>query len=936
MTYNGHDFNVQVELSFDPSSGLIRTTFLSIDPATDFPPDVLTGFLPPEDGTGRGLGYFSYAVRTKTGLTSGTEIRNVGLISFDEQTIIGTNQVNPHNALLGIDPKKEALITIDAVGPTSSVNALATTQSSTNFSVTWSGTDDVSGSGIGDYDIYVSDNNGLFTRWLIGTKLTSASYIGQNGHSYSFFSVATDNVGHHEATPSSADTSTTVNSNSPPSLTTVSLTPTTAYETSTLTATPAGGADADGDPITYSYQWFVNGSPIAPTTSTLTGTYFNKGNTVSVRVTPNDGTASGTPVDSNTVTISNSSPTAISQSVTTPKDTTKIIPLAGNDVDGDSLTFVVVSSPTHGSLSGTAPNLTYVPSANYVGSDSFSYRANDGMLDSNLAVVTIAITPVNVAPVIDMLSSTSVNENGTVHLTGTYRVAGTQGTQTLTINWGEGTPQSVTVMDGSFDITHQYQDDNPTKTASDVYAIAVQLTDAFGTASKRTSTTITNLAPVFVGSIAGPSTAVPGQIARYSATFSDVGKLDSHTVIINWGDGNTTTGTVSETLGTGVGTVSGSHTYASHGTYMITFAIADDDQGVTAKSISLATNQSIFVLHSTVAGAFTSSGNGIINIAGVVVVDSNSSSAITASGNVRLTAARFDVVGGIKTTGNAQLIGPVTHTFVPDPLAGLATPALGAVQAAVNVSGNSSRTINPGTYSSITVSGKGFLTLTPGVYILSGGGFSVSGNGRVTGSGVSIVNMASATGSTGSINFSGNGDVTLTPTTSGPLTGILIFQPSNNTKALTISGNASAGINGTIYAPKAQLNISGNGSFTETIIVDRLTLSGNGSNLVAAATSSPVATSNSWVMYTSSTTGVEGLGLTKYDQSLRTNNGYIEEIEGRDQLFASLATAPAKPGMAGSNITRKAKTDTLGLVDSEKEELLEEDLLEAIALYRIA
>ncbi len=45
------------------------------------------------------------------------------------------------------------------------------------------------------------------------------------------------------------------------------------------------------------------------------------------------------------------------------------------------------------------------------------------------------------APSIDSLGATSVNENGTVHLTGTYSDAGTQDTHTLTINWGEGSPR---------------------------------------------------------------------------------------------------------------------------------------------------------------------------------------------------------------------------------------------------------------------------------------------------------------------------------------------------------------------------------------------------------------------------------------------------------------------------------------------------------------
>ena len=62
MTYNGQTFEVQIEAGLDPGTGQVTAHFQSIDPATSLPPDVLTGFLPPEDGTGRGQGYFSYTV----------------------------------------------------------------------------------------------------------------------------------------------------------------------------------------------------------------------------------------------------------------------------------------------------------------------------------------------------------------------------------------------------------------------------------------------------------------------------------------------------------------------------------------------------------------------------------------------------------------------------------------------------------------------------------------------------------------------------------------------------------------------------------------------------------------------------------------------------------------------------------------------------------
>ena len=59
---------------------------------------------------------------------------------------------------------------------------------------------------------------------------------------------------------------------------------------------------------------------------------------------------------------------------------------------------------------------------------------------------SLDVTVNNMAPVVDTLAATSVDENGVVHLTGTYHDDGSQDTHTLTVNWGEGSPQTVTVM----------------------------------------------------------------------------------------------------------------------------------------------------------------------------------------------------------------------------------------------------------------------------------------------------------------------------------------------------------------------------------------------------------------------------------------------------------------------------------------------------------
>ena len=74
----------------------------------------------------------------------------------------------------------------------------------------------------------------------------------------------------------------------------------------------------------------------------------------------------------------------------------------GNDTDVDSgtLTAVLVAGPTHGALTlNSNGSFTYTPAANYNGSDSFTYRANDGSLNSNTVTVSLTVTAVNDAPV---------------------------------------------------------------------------------------------------------------------------------------------------------------------------------------------------------------------------------------------------------------------------------------------------------------------------------------------------------------------------------------------------------------------------------------------------------------------------------------------------------------------------------------------------------
>ncbi len=179
-------------------------------PATSLPPPVNIGFLPPEDGTGRGRGHMSYTINAKPNLSTGTQIRNVAQISFDLLPSIATNQKDPHNPAAGTDTNKECLNTIDAGAPTSAVTPLPAQTSQFEFAVSWTGQDDAGGSGVASFDIYVSTDHGLWTRWLSQTTNTSAVFAGEPSRRYAFCSLATDHMGNPESRALTEDAVTTV------------------------------------------------------------------------------------------------------------------------------------------------------------------------------------------------------------------------------------------------------------------------------------------------------------------------------------------------------------------------------------------------------------------------------------------------------------------------------------------------------------------------------------------------------------------------------------------------------------------------------------------------------------------------------------------------------------------------------------------------------
>ena len=103
-----------------------------------------------------------------------------------------------------------------------------------------------------------------------------------------------------------------------------------------------------------------------------------------------------------TVTSENDAPVASNGTLTTAEDTASGGTLVANDIDGNPLTYSIVGNGTKGTaaITNTATGAyTYTPNLDANGTDSFTFRAYDGQVNSNTATVSITITPVNDDPV---------------------------------------------------------------------------------------------------------------------------------------------------------------------------------------------------------------------------------------------------------------------------------------------------------------------------------------------------------------------------------------------------------------------------------------------------------------------------------------------------------------------------------------------------------
>jgi methionine-rich copper-binding protein CopC len=356
------------------------------------------------------------------------------------------------------------------------------------------------------------------------------------------------------------------------------------------------GTDVDRNLLKFAKVTDPNYGIVTVNTSTGAYTYtptanFNGTDLFTFKV--NDGTVdSAVATVSITVVAVNDTPIATAASATMNEDTAKIGTLAGTDIDGNTLTFVKVADPSHGTVTvnTTTGAYTYTPILNFNGSDSFTFKVNDGTVDSAVATVLLTVTAVN------------DSQTGAVTISGTA----TQG-QTLTA------ANTLADADGMGTISYQWKTDGVnisgatsstlTLTQAEVgkaITVVASYTDLGNTAESVTSnatSAIANVNDAPTGTVSISGTATQGQVLTAANTLADADGLG--TISYQWkADGVNISGATSSTLTLAQAQVGKA----------ISVTASYTDLGSTAESVTSSATSSVVNVNDAPSGSVTISG----------------------------------------------------------------------------------------------------------------------------------------------------------------------------------------------------------------------------------------------------------------------------------------------------------------------------------------
>ncbi|PYO39628.1 MAG: hypothetical protein DMD29_08270 [Gemmatimonadetes bacterium] len=357
------------------------------------------------------------------------------------------------------------------------------------------------------------------------------------------------------------------------------------FDGSASATNPPGGA------LTYAWA-FGDGATAAG--ATPSHTYADNGSyTVTLTVTAVDGglTNSATAL----ATIANVAPTvnpfagaALHEGETYTADGSFTDP--GADTWTATVDYGDGSGPQPLALTGMRFSLSHVFPAGRPGPFTVTVTVRDDDAGVGSAVATVTVQ-VNRAPIANAGPAASGVEGATVAFDGTHSSDPDGDALSYTWDFGDGSSGTGPTP------THRYADNGS-------YTVKLTVSDGSLSGEATTRAVITNVAPS-VGPITAPIDPLEaGTAVTAGAAFTDPGTLDTHTGVIDWGDGSTSPAAISETNGSG--SASGSHAYAAAGVYTLTLTVTDKDGG---------SGQSVFqfVVVFNPLGGFVTGGGWIIS-----------------------------------------------------------------------------------------------------------------------------------------------------------------------------------------------------------------------------------------------------------------------------------------------------------------------------------
>ena len=436
--------------------------------------------------------------------------------------------------------------------------------------------------------------------------------------------------------------------------------------------------------------------PLASGNFSLTNTYPQNGNfTIVVTITDDD---TGSVTQTLNVTVNNVAPT-INAGTNASIGEGSTFTRNGTITDPGVLDTLTGATVDYGDGSGVQPltvtsgnfNLSHL----YNDSGTFTVTLTATDSDGGVGTTSFVITVNNLPPVPNAGADATLGEG--VQFTRTGSITDNSPLDTFpsgTVDYGDGTGvQPLSISGSTFQLSHVYADNG-------TYTVTVNVQDDDGaTGTDTLILTVTNAAPtIAVGP--GQNVAEGTVVTLTPTTFNDLGTLDTHTAVINWGDTTTSAGIVTETptgppgttSGTN-GTVTGTHVYADNGTYTVTVTVTDDDlQSVSQTYTIVVTNANPVV---------TPRGNITVNEGDTVDLGSSS----------------FNDKGTLDThtaTVNWGVGGPVAATVTETPTGppGNAAGTTGTLAGTHTYIDNGSFTVNLSVTDDDTGNGTGSFTVT--------------------------------------------------------------------------------------------------------------------------------------------------------------------------------------------------------------------------------